>query len=335
MFREFVTVQDAIVAVTCVECSMQNSALLGSMNALHTRFPDDPQEEYTRQATLVLKRLNLEDMVSVINEVPANENDGSHPDDRGNDLEDNSRTTNECLLNNNAAKELLVNGEVTGQSLRNREKRRQNSSTDDESDKSFINERANSVSSDSDELNSLCQLTGVFPIESSSGIGTQGFVDKESSRLLPGPSTCDTTSRQQERKGIENLENSEGDKTPNESDSSKPSCFPASSLRSIASTRGENTLNTKNRKAVASPSLETSKKMIEMFAKKPLNAVGRSGNGNNCQRPRVEGSRIFVTEELDDDQLEVEWPSGMLSSLQTDSNLAHSVGFLRGRDRTS
>ena len=308
---------------------MQNSALLGSMNALHTRFPDDPQGEYTRQATLVLKRLNLEDMVSAINEVPSTEN-GSHYDDRGNDLEDNSRTTNESLLSNNTAKD-----QATGQDLRNRVERRQNSSTDEETerDKITTNERDSSVSNDSDELNSLGQLTGVFPIQSSSEVGTEGFFGKESSRLLPEPPTCETTSGQQERRGTEKSESSEGDETPNDNDYSKPSPFPGN-LRSIASSREDNSLKTGNRKGVASRSVEKSKKMIEMFTKKPLNSVGRSGNENNCQGPRVEGSRIFVTEELDDDELEMEWSSGMLSSLQTVSNLAHSVGFLRGRDRT-
>ena len=315
---------------------MQNSALLGSMNALHTRFPDDPQGEYTRQATLVLKRLNLEDMASVINEVPSSEN-GSHFDDRGNDLEDNSRTTNESLLSNNTAEELLVNDQVTGQGLRNREERGQNSSTDEETkrDKITTNERDSSVSNDSDELNSPGQLTGVFPIQSSSGVGTKSFFDslKESSRLLPEPPTCEKTTGQQERRVTENSKSSEGEETPNDNGYSKPSPFPAN-LKSIASSREENSLKTGNRKAVASRSLERSKKMIELFAKKPPNAVGSSGNENNCQGPRVEGNRIFVTEELDDDELEMEWPSGMLSSLQTDSTLAHSVGFLRGRDRT-
>ena len=38
MYRSMVSIQDAaVVAVTCVECSMQNTALLGGVNALHTR----------------------------------------------------------------------------------------------------------------------------------------------------------------------------------------------------------------------------------------------------------------------------------------------------------
>ena len=38
MYRSMVSIQDAVVAVTCVECSMQNTALLGGVNALHTRW---------------------------------------------------------------------------------------------------------------------------------------------------------------------------------------------------------------------------------------------------------------------------------------------------------
>ncbi|EDO42446.1 predicted protein [Nematostella vectensis] len=66
MYREHVTVQDAVVAVTCVECSMQNTALLGCMNALHTRFPDDPEQEYKQQAKLILKRLGLTDLMDAL-----------------------------------------------------------------------------------------------------------------------------------------------------------------------------------------------------------------------------------------------------------------------------
>ena len=49
MFRDSVTVQDAVLAVTLMESSMQGAALLGGVNALHTAFPTDPQEEYKLQ----------------------------------------------------------------------------------------------------------------------------------------------------------------------------------------------------------------------------------------------------------------------------------------------
>ncbi|KAJ8298755.1 hypothetical protein KUTeg_022815, partial [Tegillarca granosa] len=46
MYRNTVTVQDAVVAVTLMESSMQGAALLGGVNALHTAFPEEPEEEY-------------------------------------------------------------------------------------------------------------------------------------------------------------------------------------------------------------------------------------------------------------------------------------------------
>uniref|UniRef100_A0A9J8BLG5 DNA helicase n=1 Tax=Cyprinus carpio carpio TaxID=630221 RepID=A0A9J8BLG5_CYPCA len=61
MFRETVTVEDAVVVVSVMECSMQGGALLGNVNALHTSFPDDPCEQYKTQCEIVLERLGLTD----------------------------------------------------------------------------------------------------------------------------------------------------------------------------------------------------------------------------------------------------------------------------------
>lgn len=49
MNRKEVTVQDAVVAVSLIESSMQNSALVAGINALHTTFPDNPIDEYKQQ----------------------------------------------------------------------------------------------------------------------------------------------------------------------------------------------------------------------------------------------------------------------------------------------
>ena len=49
MCREEVGVQDAVVAVTVMECSMQGSALLGAINVLHLAFPSNADEEYALQ----------------------------------------------------------------------------------------------------------------------------------------------------------------------------------------------------------------------------------------------------------------------------------------------
>ncbi|XP_016353274.1 DNA helicase MCM9-like [Sinocyclocheilus anshuiensis] len=63
MFREMVTVEDAVVVVSVMECSMQGGALLGNVNALHTSFPDDPYEQYKTQCEIVLERLGLTDIL--------------------------------------------------------------------------------------------------------------------------------------------------------------------------------------------------------------------------------------------------------------------------------
>lgn len=59
MYRDTVTIEDAIMAVSVMECSMQGGALLGSMNALLTSFPDDPVQQYRTQCQLLLEGLNL------------------------------------------------------------------------------------------------------------------------------------------------------------------------------------------------------------------------------------------------------------------------------------
>ncbi|XP_072531598.1 DNA helicase MCM9 [Salminus brasiliensis] len=59
MFRETVTVEDAVVVVSVMECSMQGGALLGNVNTLHTSFPDNPREQYRTQCQIVLEGLGL------------------------------------------------------------------------------------------------------------------------------------------------------------------------------------------------------------------------------------------------------------------------------------
>ncbi|XP_038126455.1 DNA helicase MCM9 [Cyprinodon tularosa] len=59
MYRETVTIQDALTAVSVMECSMQGGALLGNVNALLTTFPSDPVQQYQTQCEMLLKGLNL------------------------------------------------------------------------------------------------------------------------------------------------------------------------------------------------------------------------------------------------------------------------------------
>lgn len=63
MFREEVGVQDAVVAVALMEVSMQSSALVENVDALHTGFATDPEKEYRNQAKVILTRLGLLDIL--------------------------------------------------------------------------------------------------------------------------------------------------------------------------------------------------------------------------------------------------------------------------------
>ncbi|XP_075993373.1 DNA helicase MCM9 [Genypterus blacodes] len=59
MYRETVTVQDAVMAVCVMECSMQGGSLLGDVNALLTSFPAEPMQQYQTQCQVLLEGLGL------------------------------------------------------------------------------------------------------------------------------------------------------------------------------------------------------------------------------------------------------------------------------------
>ncbi|KAM5163357.1 DNA helicase MCM9 [Mantella aurantiaca] len=63
MYRDVVTIEDAITVVSVMESSMQGGALLGGVNALHTSFPDNPREQYQMQCELLLERLQLQNIL--------------------------------------------------------------------------------------------------------------------------------------------------------------------------------------------------------------------------------------------------------------------------------
>ncbi|XP_026561217.1 DNA helicase MCM9 [Pseudonaja textilis] len=63
MFREIVTVEDAVTVVSVMESSMQGGALLGGANALHASFPENPVEQYRMQCDLILKKLELQHLL--------------------------------------------------------------------------------------------------------------------------------------------------------------------------------------------------------------------------------------------------------------------------------
>ncbi|NXK92222.1 MCM9 helicase, partial [Formicarius rufipectus] len=63
MFRDTVTLEDAITVVSVMESSMQGGALLGGINALHTSFPENPMAQYRTQCELILERLELQHLL--------------------------------------------------------------------------------------------------------------------------------------------------------------------------------------------------------------------------------------------------------------------------------
>ena len=76
MFRDVVTIQDAIAAVTVVESSMQGGSLLPTGSILHSCFPKDADLEYKKHAHLVLQCLNLEHLLPKAGSSPTQT--GSH-----------------------------------------------------------------------------------------------------------------------------------------------------------------------------------------------------------------------------------------------------------------
>ncbi|XP_042670512.1 DNA helicase MCM9 isoform X1 [Centrocercus urophasianus] len=63
MFRDTVTLEDAVTVVSVMESSMQGGALLGAINALHTSFPENPMAQYRMQCELILERLELQHLL--------------------------------------------------------------------------------------------------------------------------------------------------------------------------------------------------------------------------------------------------------------------------------
>ena len=295
MFREFVTVQDAIVAVTCVECSMQNSALLGSMNALHTRFPDEPQEEYSRQAKLVLKRLNLEDMVGAIDQVQSIET-GSKPCDSDSGAENDLQTRNANL---------------------SIDKDREQSSTNEEND--GLHASNDDISDDFSEIISPEQFTGVFPI-SSSEVDSDTFIDGDALAKSP---ICETPSQSKGARDMGKLNENTCFKNP-------------PTLRTVVNNR-EPVVSTKadNGTTISTSSLDRCKNIIHLFSKKPPTEAPAAAAKTNYEVPQGERSSIFVTEELNDEDLEMELPTDVLSSCQKERTINHSSSSLRGRSEDS
>ncbi|XP_019854195.1 PREDICTED: DNA helicase MCM9-like [Amphimedon queenslandica] len=59
MLHPQVSIQDAVVAISIIESSMQASTISADGNALHSCFPDNVTEEYNTQEKIILSHLNL------------------------------------------------------------------------------------------------------------------------------------------------------------------------------------------------------------------------------------------------------------------------------------
>ena len=98
MFRDFVTVQDAVVAITIMESSMHSSALLNKdEGCLHTSFPSDPDDEYIKQAITILTKLRLEDILKkVLSEEEERKNNFAKAENNDGSIVENTKKTTEC-----------------------------------------------------------------------------------------------------------------------------------------------------------------------------------------------------------------------------------------------
>ena len=54
MMHESVQLEDAIVTISLVECTMLNSSLLGSVSVLHSVFPAEPELEFKKQSRSIV-----------------------------------------------------------------------------------------------------------------------------------------------------------------------------------------------------------------------------------------------------------------------------------------
>ena len=267
---------------------MQNSALLGSMNALHTRFPDEPQEEYSRQAKLVLKRLNLEDMVRAIDEMQSMENGGK----ADNDAENNFHSSSVNLPKS------------------------QDKEPSDEEDDSIAND--NDISNDFSGFASPEQLTGVFPI-SSSGFGTDVFIEENALEKSPSP-LCETASQSKGRRDIANSIEKRSLRNP-------------PTLRTVM--RNKENVNSAKTDNSSASSVDKSKSIMQLFSKKPVPGLSPTVTQIDRKAPQSEGSGIFVTDDLGDEDLEMDWPSDVLSSFQNERTVNLSRSVLRGNSENS
>ncbi|XP_063400645.1 DNA helicase MCM9-like [Mytilus trossulus] len=172
MFRNTVTVQDAVVAVTLMESTMQGAALLGGVNALHTAFPDSAEEEYKLQAELVLNRLSLTDILE--DEMKILENYKNLIVNETVDISQRSNTQNSNVTHTEVISETM--GTITQNTVDSQTSSIIQSQSSIDSQTSHINQLQNTVHSQTSNINP-----------------SQNSVDLQNSSISPSQTTRDIT----------------------------------------------------------------------------------------------------------------------------------------------
>ena len=65
MGSDYVTITDAVVAISLIKMSMMMQCAVGEDSVLHKDFPEDPDLDFEKTCTTVLKELGLHDLVGL------------------------------------------------------------------------------------------------------------------------------------------------------------------------------------------------------------------------------------------------------------------------------
>lgn len=278
MCRREVTIQDAIVAVTCVECSMQNTALLGSTNALHTKFPDDPEEEFKAQAELILKRLKLNDLFETLTSNNDKEHNENVAESRDRSVGGTQSCESEGELQNGVQHEDIPSPLVQAFDLDNRTDLVDSNTIVSCSENRIGEEGCNTLSdSENQERRTLAShlhtsnednITGIHPAENPFSKSRQNDHTRQTT----------TTSLKQNK----SLKNTESKSSYNDN---LISLFQKSAP--TPQTQSQNTTQSSNKSAGQLSNMATT-----------------------SQRRSTPRTCIFTTDDISEDDLELEWPPG-------------------------
>lgn len=65
MGSDYVTITDAVVAISLIKMSMMMQSAVGEDSVLHKDFEGDPDEAYDKTSAKILKELGLHDLVGL------------------------------------------------------------------------------------------------------------------------------------------------------------------------------------------------------------------------------------------------------------------------------